>query len=1162
VNDALPSPAIAQPSLVAGWEAIDAAWRARVSGQFPRWTDYLDRDCSTDSSDGILNLLQIDIEFRIKSGLSALFAERYFDHPGVTLSDEQKIELIFWEFQQRWKNGDRADPREYRAAFPVLAERLSDLKPRCCCPKCRRQIAVETAFRGTIGCPFCRFEINLDAVFPARITASPSRAEGEPFALAGYELLGELGHGGMGIVYKARQVGLNRLVAIKMIRDAAHATSAERTRFLAEAEAVAQLQHPNIIHIYEVLRLQPADAREATPCLVMEFVEGSSLDRRLAGAAQPPRAAAELVETLARAIHYAHERGIVHRDLKPANILLQYGSATPNPARTAETADTKIAGAGPSVTAFHGSATPKITDFGLAKRLDSGQKQTKTGEILGTPGYMAPEQARGIPGSIGPWTDVYALGAILYELLAGRPPFQSDSAWETIAQVLANDPVPPSRAHPVVPRDLETICMKCLAKEPDRRYATALELADDLARFRADAPIHARPIGRAERIWRWCRREPKVAFLVIAVFGALLLGGAGAAGLWWHNQRQADARFEADLRDLDGEVSFISGEELSLVPQMDESRRQRLEQLAAKCQSLLDQRSNRPALRRKNAEVRHYLGTIDELLGRHVDAEAAYREAIAIRMEVAAAADRAPRDERDLGRTYFQLANLLVATGRFEEAESLYSQAFRLQSRADQADDVDLRPDRGETLQRLGTLQVRTGRFVEAEDNLQKALRLQQSLVAEQKDRPGWQFALAQTESALAGLWINLSRFPESEPLLDAAVDRQDKLTSASNAAPAYRLGLARTLTARGRFREVTGRSKESESDLHRAFEVLKRLADDYPHRPDYRVESAAALHGVAREVMGYDMEARYRAAVAAQEQLTREVPALVENRERLATTLNSLATWLNDKSTYQKHWLFAIPNLAEAYTVHKQSEAIWVQLVADYPMVLSFKDGLARSDQRFGIVLERLKRLTEAERHYRHSIAIQEEFASKYPQVAKHRLFLCALYNNLAVTYDRQKELTAAESLFRRAHEFGREAHTINPLNPVASLLMSDVTRNLAMMALKQGHRSEANARIDEYIRWRPDAGWDDGKVFWLFQFGIESARNDATLSAAERAKWIADYEDGTIAHLKVLLARPGPEHRDYLTRMQREPQFDHVRRLDSFQKLLRDLAADLAKP
>jgi tRNA A-37 threonylcarbamoyl transferase component Bud32 len=314
-----------------------------------------------------------------------------------------------------------------------------------------------------------------------------------PRQIGGYEILAELGRGGSGVVYKARQKTPTRLVALKMILAGSHASESELARFRAEAEAIAGLQHPNIVQIYEV------GEHDGLPYLALEYCGGGSLDDKLAGTPMQPKEAAVLIETLARAMQVSHEKKIVHRDLKPANVLL--------------TED----------------GMPKITDFGLALNLEQTGR-TATGAILGTPSYMAPEQARGRErtkqasaeaeaerSNVTPATDIYALGAILYECLTGRPPFKAATMMDTILQVTKDEPVPPRQLQSNVPRDLESVCLKCLQKEPRRRYQTALDLADDLRRFQEVKPTRARPVGRVARVGKWVRRNPALAAAVLAL---------------------------------------------------------------------------------------------------------------------------------------------------------------------------------------------------------------------------------------------------------------------------------------------------------------------------------------------------------------------------------------------------------------------------------------------------------------------------------------------------------------------------------------------------------------------------------------------------------------------------------------------------------------------
>lgn len=331
-------------------------------------------------------------------------------------------------------------------------------------------------------------------------------------SVPGYQIERELGRGGMGVVYLATQLDLNRRVALKMILSGEHASRDEKDRFLTEAKAVASLQHPGIVQIHEI---GEADGR---PYLAFEYIGGGNLAAALDGLPWPAKPAARVTEALARTMHFAHSRGIVHRDLKPANILLNEKVA-------------KASDADPS--------TLKLTDFGLAKRVERDSDWsnsvgftpvgglTRTGAVVGTPSYIAPEQAAGKNRDIGPAVDTYALGAILYEFLTGRPPFRGETPLDTVLQVMADDPVAPSKLRAKCPRDLETICLKCLQKDPRKRYASAGDLADDLRRFLNDEPISARPVGRRERMWKWIRRHPAATVLTItsslAVFSLLVL---------------------------------------------------------------------------------------------------------------------------------------------------------------------------------------------------------------------------------------------------------------------------------------------------------------------------------------------------------------------------------------------------------------------------------------------------------------------------------------------------------------------------------------------------------------------------------------------------------------------------------------------------------------
>jgi eukaryotic-like serine/threonine-protein kinase len=347
-------------------------------------------------------------------------------------------------------------------------------------------------------------DAHLEALFAASGPGDQSPADAGLPQIPGHELHEVLGRGGMGVVYKARHLGLNRIVAVKMLLNGAHGSPEARERFLREAEAVAGLRHPNIVQVYDL------GDQGGQPYFTMEFIEGGNLAQKLAGTPQPPRHAATLLVTLAEAVESAHRSGILHRDLKPSNVLL--------------TAD----------------GTPKVSDFGLARRMEGESGLTWTGTAVGTPGYMAPEQAEARPLAWGPAVDIYALGAIFYELLTGRPPFRAETAAETIRQAISQDPAPPSRLNAKVPRDAETICLKCLNRDPDHRYDGAAALAADLRRFLAGEAIMARPEGRIARLARRIRQRPVLSAGVAAA--TLFAVTMAAGGLWLISDRAAVAR--------------------------------------------------------------------------------------------------------------------------------------------------------------------------------------------------------------------------------------------------------------------------------------------------------------------------------------------------------------------------------------------------------------------------------------------------------------------------------------------------------------------------------------------------------------------------------------------------------------------------------------------
>lgn len=465
---------------------------------------------------------------------------------------ELLAELLLLKLDYRRRRGETPQPDEYLARFPEHAA------------------VVAAAFR--------HVESNAAAssngkTEPTATTRSAPRAKSSRVSvlpantrIGDFELLEEIGRGGMGVVYKARQISLDRVVAVKMILSGEFADDHEVERFGTEAKAAASLKHPHIVAIYEV------GEEAGRHFFAMEYIEGPSLAQIQAEGPLPPRKAAGLIATVAEAVHYAHTRGVVHRDLKPGNLLLDQ------------------------------AGQPHIADFGLARRRENDSHLTSTGQVLGTACFIPPEQAVNDSAAIGPASDVYSLGALLYTLLTGRPPFQAASYVETLNQVIKRDPISPRRLNPAVPRDLEVICLKCLEKHPAQRCQSAAVLAAELRRYLNHEPIHLRKIGRLSLTWRWCRRRPAAAaFVALSVAGLVLF----LAGLFLHNR---------DLAELNSQLSNLN-EQLSTSARDSDVARENAERHAQQTADTLYGAEMRLAA---SALHDHDTRTLTELLNRHL----------------------------------------------------------------------------------------------------------------------------------------------------------------------------------------------------------------------------------------------------------------------------------------------------------------------------------------------------------------------------------------------------------------------------------------------------------------------------------------------------------------------------------------------------------------
>jgi tetratricopeptide (TPR) repeat protein len=951
---------------------------------------------------------------------------------------------------------------------------------------------------------------------PPHLPAGPLLAP--PPTFPGYEVLGELGRGGMGVVYKALHLALKRRVALKRILPRHGDDPEQVARFRREAEAAARLQHPHIVQIHEI------GESDGSLYLALEFVDGGSLNRHLGGTPQPVAEAAALVETLAQAMHYAHQHGVVHRDLKPANVL--------------RAADGNV----------------KIADFGLAKlqaKEDAGQ--TRSGDILGTPSYMAPEQAEGRK-AVGPLADVYALGGILYELLTGRPPFKAESTLETLEQVRRLDPVPVRRLRPNVPHDLETICLKCLRKEPGQRYASALDLADDLARFRSGRPIRARPTGRLERLVRWGRRNPVTAGLTAALL-AVFAGGFTAITVLWliatsqravadEQRRRAEEGFQQAREAVDECFARASQDPLFQGEALRPARKRLLEATLKYYRSFLAQRGDDPAVREETARTCYRVGVIYALTGNHEEAFAALDRARALQeMLVAADTDALP-PRAELARTLKWLEKVQASTYRGWEAWETTLRACALLEALVAADpaDTQFQIELANVYHVRGNHQMFATQWQEARQSYERERALWEALAAREPTDPTIQDGLALAYNGLA-LWDSAQRRP-SEALArhERALAVREALVRQHPEAPQYQNSLGVTCYNLGHLHYHQNRYAEALRAYQRAWALFDRLATLFPtiaHYQNYLARTCNNLAEVYEKTGQVDEALRMiRQACQIHARQAAANPTVLGYQEEVARSQSLLGSLLLDQGA---------ASYPEALRSFEQARTILEALTARDPTRVDWQADLATAYQNLGTVHQKANRTAEALPFYERARTVAEVLVEKAPQRTDLHDRLGQTCNNLGSVLADLKRYPEALAALQAAVDHHRQAATQDPATAAYRQLLGDHYRLLAVVHARCGQAAEAVSAGRQCLAlWNNPAQLVDlACAFATLASGVGKGRADPRAGDPAEQRRYADFA------LEVLRDAVQAGFKD-LDRLKKDPALDSLRQRSDFRQLL----------
>lgn len=1053
----------------------------------------------------------------------------YTESPQAQPLARDPVETLAEEFLERYRRGELPAISEFIALAPEHAEEIRDLFPAL---------------------------ILMEKADPAQATALPSAALSIE-RLGDYRIIREVGRGGMGIVYEAEQEALGRRVALKVLLPTAANDNRSLLRFHREARAAARLHHTNIVPVFDV------GERDGIHYYAMQFIQGQGLNDVIdelrclragsGGLAKTPssptaivaggllagqfhhdaekdaaaetrgdglssvltdrsefsiksewqfyRSVAHLGMQVADALAYAHGERMLHRDIKPANLLLDTRGAV------------------------------WVTDFGLAK--EEGDDLTRTGDIVGTLRYLAPERLNGISNAC---SDIYSLGLTLYELLTQQPAFAETDRVGLMRAITHQEPIAPRRLDPHLPRDLETIILKAIAKEPAARYASAADMRDDLQCYLADRPIHARRTSVGERVRRWCRRNPGWAATIAGVFGLLVIIAVGGAVLSWQLQlalsdehialqkvqkaqsetqsaleREQSARKRA-RRMLARLSDRVVEDWLARKAQLTTEDKKFLREILADYEALAAESGDTEEAQALRAEGLFRVGLLRYSLGELSDAETAYQACLSARNQLVADCPEIAEYRVDLAKTYNNLGVLHNATGRPENARIAWRRSLDIQSKlaVDFPHAADYRVDLARSYTNLGILLMEINQFAEAKDALEQGLKLRKALVAELPNEADQLLDLAGSYHDMGVLLHGANHLAEAETAYRTALDLRTRVIAESPTVPRYRQVLARNQTSIGTLLWMIGRTIEAETAYRDALGIQTKLTAEFPSVPQYRQELATTQRNLGillgQTLRSQEAQHAIQTALEIQTRLVANFSEVPQYRHDLALTLQA--------SGQQSGRLGQLQDAEEAY---RAAQEIQSRLTTDFPARPRFRLDLAATHNELGLLHLQASRLDDADTAFQAALEIQTRLEDDYANLIGLKASLGGTLVNQAIVRNNQKAFADARQKLTEARTHLRAALQANPQDSRARQFWRNCCWNMCGAHLGLMDHAELAKAAHELAAFNFEP-IDAYRAAGYLSHGVSVAGKDPALSNEQRLELTEKYGSQAVELLRKL--------------------------------------------